>query len=373
MLAGAVLAVLAAALAWFGTRHLPVLRQGSAWLEDLQLAYFAQPRPQSDAVILLTIDENTLAELPFRSPISRAFLARVLRSLAAKKPSAVGIDILFDQPTIAEDDDALLAAIDSFPAPVVAVVGDASTGLTERQLEFQERYLDGRNVGSATVHTSDGVVREVFPGETTAAGFTPSLVAALAGALGVELAEPQRIYYRVRREGEPPPIRSFPAATAEHLPASLDRGPRGSPRRGSAESGSVSHAALRAGRRGFDDARRRDPCAVARAAAGDERYPAAPTWLEALIFVSRRGNRLRVAVHGAAPAAENGARRRVRHRLHGARVYVVRGRRRAAAAARSGRRFLSSPRASAAPTRGMRIVPKSVSCARRFSATCPLP
>ena len=101
------------------------------------------------------------------------------------------------------EDEELLAVLDRYPSPVVIAVGDASTGLTERQLEFQRHYLDGRRVGAATIHTRDGVVREVTPGETTAAGFTPGLVAAMASAIGVELREPQRIYYRVRREGEP--------------------------------------------------------------------------------------------------------------------------------------------------------------------------
>jgi class 3 adenylate cyclase/CHASE2 domain-containing sensor protein len=286
LLAVAVLSVLAAALAWVGTRQLPVLRQGSAWLEDLQLAYFSQPRPQSESVILLTIDENTLAGLPFRSPISRAFLARVLRDLAEKKPSALGIDILFDQPTIAEDDTALLEAIDSFPAPVVAVVGDASTGLTQRQVAFQDSYLEGRLVGSATLHTTDGVVREVFPGDNTAAGFTPGLVAAMAGALDVELAEPQRIYYRVRREGEPPPIRAFPATTVEHLPASWIEG-----------------RAVLLGADLPNQDRFRTPLSVLGGTSStmsgveihaqalsqlleNERYPAAPAWVEALVLLA---------------------------------------------------------------------------------------
>lgn len=218
-LAGAALCTLAIALAWLGTRYLGVLRQGSAWLDDLGLAYLAPAATQSEAVVLLTIDEDALATLPFRSPISRAFLADVLRALAAKKPRAVGIDVLFDQPTIPAQDQDLLDVLATYPAPVVVAVGGPEDGLTAQQLDFQARYLAGQRVGSATVRTTGGVVRYFYPGEPPHALGTPSLVGALAAAIGIETPDaPMRLYYRRSGADGTAPIRSFPATAVEHLP-----------------------------------------------------------------------------------------------------------------------------------------------------------
>ncbi|HEX6993211.1 MAG TPA: adenylate/guanylate cyclase domain-containing protein [Gammaproteobacteria bacterium] len=220
MLAGAALCTLAIALAWLGTRHLGVLRQGSAWLDDLQLAHLAPPATQSDTVVLLTIDEDALATLPFRSPISRAFLADVLRALAEKKPLAVGIDLLFDQPTIPAQDQDLLDVLATYPAPVVVAVGGPGDALTARQLDFQARYLAGLHIGSATVRTTDGVVRYLYPNGPPHAGGTPTLVSAIAAALGIETPdEPMRLYYRRSGADGTAPIRAFPATAVEHLPA----------------------------------------------------------------------------------------------------------------------------------------------------------
>ncbi len=214
----AVLCGLTVLLTWAGTSHIAVLRASSALLEDLQLAYFGPAREPSDDVVILSIDEDALATLPFRSPISRRFLADILQSLAPKRPRAVGIDVIFDQPTTPDDDQALLDALDDFPAPVVIAVGTRDNGLTDRQLDFQTHYLDGRSVGSATLHTVDGVVRFLYPREPAENGRIPSFAAALATAVGVAPpAARERIYYRAP-SADKPPLRAFPAASAEKLP-----------------------------------------------------------------------------------------------------------------------------------------------------------
>ena len=210
---------LAAALTWFGTTRLAVLRQGAALLDDVELAYFGPPRGPSDAVVILSIDEDTLAGFPFRSPISRRFLADVLGALAPKRPRAVGIDVIFDQATYAEDDQALLDAAARFPAPVVFAVGDERNGLTTKQLAFQSQYLANQRLGSASIHVADGVVRYTYPVEPSDGGARPSFVAALASASGVSVpAAAQRVYYRGAAEGAAPALREFPAKSAANLP-----------------------------------------------------------------------------------------------------------------------------------------------------------
>ena len=45
--------------------------------------------------------------LACRSPVDRAFLADLIERLRAAKVRAIGIDILFDQPTIPQNDERL--------------------------------------------------------------------------------------------------------------------------------------------------------------------------------------------------------------------------------------------------------------------------
>ena len=212
------LACLAATLAWLCTDYVAVLREGTLLLDDFRLAYFAEPFDQRKDIVILAINEDTLAQLPFRSPIDRRMLADLVRELGKRNVQAIGIDVIFDQPTTAADDSALLAALDRFAGPVVVAIGDESNGLTPRQLQFQSHYLAGRTVGLAGMLLTDGVVRHIYPGEHTADGFRPSFVSALAAEVGVHTpAAPQRLYFR-RLDAAIPPIRNYPAHTLQVLP-----------------------------------------------------------------------------------------------------------------------------------------------------------
>lgn len=216
LLACAGLAALAAALSWLGARHVALLRQSELLLDDFRLAYFAPPREQRSDIVVLTIDEETLAQLPFRSPISRRLIADLVNTLAERDIRALGLDLIFDQPTNAEDDRALLDALDALVAPAVIAIGDTMNGLTPRQLMFQEEYLRGRGVGLAGMLLTAGVVRHIYPGEQRGGRFQPSFAAALAETVGAAApTTPQQLYYRLPQDGAPA-IRSF---SAQHLRA----------------------------------------------------------------------------------------------------------------------------------------------------------
>ncbi len=218
-LACGTLCAVAAALSWFGTRHIALLRQSELLLEDFRLAYFAPQREQRSDIVVLTIDEETLAQFPFRSPINRGLIANLVQTLSKRNVRALGIDLIFDQPTNADDDRALLTALDEFGAPTVIAIGDATNGLTPRQLQFQEEYLSGRDVGLAGMLMTAGTVRHLYPGERREAGFQPSFAAALANAVGrVPPTAPQLLYYRLPKN-RAPAIRSFPAQSLQALPA----------------------------------------------------------------------------------------------------------------------------------------------------------
>jgi class 3 adenylate cyclase len=213
------LGVLSAVLAWVGVHDVAVLREGSLLLDDFRTAYFAAPRPQRSDIIVLAVDEDTVSRFPFRSPIDRSFLADLVSELGRRNVRALGIDFLFDQATNPADDRRFLEALDAFPAPTVIAVGDASNGLTARQLDFQSRYLAGRRTALAGMLITDGVVRHIYPGEVGPDGFEPGFAVALAGVVGArEPAEAERLYLRTSVGGAPP-IRTFPAHGLKLLPA----------------------------------------------------------------------------------------------------------------------------------------------------------
>ncbi|HEY7672741.1 MAG TPA: adenylate/guanylate cyclase domain-containing protein [Gammaproteobacteria bacterium] len=214
------LCALAAVLAWLAATQITALRQSSAWLDDVGLAYLSPPRPQFRDIVILAIDEATLAELAFRSPIDRHYLAAIVDELARRDVRALGIDVIFDQATHEADDRALLAALDAFPAPVVLAYGGADSGLTLRQRVFQETYLRGRKVGSIAVYMTDGIVRELYPHDPGEGQTLPSFPVALAETLGIEVpASPQRIYFHRGGANDTPAIRKFPIHRLAALPA----------------------------------------------------------------------------------------------------------------------------------------------------------
>jgi len=71
------------------------------------------PRRPTLPVVIVTIDESTFGELNEPWPFPRAMHGQVLRAIAAGRPIAIGVDIIFDAPSLRgpADDEALGAAI----------------------------------------------------------------------------------------------------------------------------------------------------------------------------------------------------------------------------------------------------------------------
>ncbi len=207
--------ILSAAVAfvcWGGVHHIEFLRAGEHWLSDFRVAMFSPAEPQNSEIVVLGIDEATLSRFPYRSPVQRDFLARVLNTLAGAGMRAVGIDMLFDQRTIPADDAALREALLSLQVPVIVGKADARAGLSEKQLEFQQDYLQGISTGLVNLlKDSDGVVRHIYPGHEQDGIWHDSFPLALARALGVSVPSTSvKLVYRGGGKGEPA-FRRYPA------------------------------------------------------------------------------------------------------------------------------------------------------------------
>ena len=209
-------------LSLVAARNLPIVAVAEAWTGDWMHALFEPFAPQHPDIVLLTLNEETLAGLPFRSPIDRGLLAQLLDTLAERQVRAVALDILFDQPTLETADAAFLQAARRFPAPLVVSWTDRATQLTERQYAFQRRYLDGIKAGFANMYSDpgDGTVRLAFPGRSEDGVWRGSLSAVLAESLGApSVKEPFPIHYRLGPDLDTPAFRAFPLQSAKLLPA----------------------------------------------------------------------------------------------------------------------------------------------------------
>ena len=171
--------------------------------------------------MVAAITEETLASFPYRSPVDRAFLAALLETLQAKGAKAVGLDILFDQPTEPEKDAQLAQTLRSMRSPVFVSYTVTPSVVNEDQLAYLNTFVPEPLRAAANLATDpfDGAVRWIFPGETEP-GMPVSFARKAAEVFGV-LTQPQplAIAWRPRPDPDTLPFRVFPAHAAAVLPA----------------------------------------------------------------------------------------------------------------------------------------------------------
>ena len=204
----------------------PFLRQLENWSRDFRIVTLMPSTPQSADIVLVLITEDTLAQLPYRSPIDRGMLADLMQHVYAAAPRAIGIDILFDQPSEAAKDERLAALLKSANAPVVVagVLGQAN--LTARQRAYLDGFIGTLSHGFVDIVTdrTDGAVRQALMrsgGESLARS---SFSATIAAMLGVPPPEASfALTYHVGR-GAASGFPSYPAESVKLLPASWFHG-----------------------------------------------------------------------------------------------------------------------------------------------------
>src|ERR1700738_4076039 len=119
-----------------------------------------------DDIVLVVIDETSIARYG-RFPWQRGLTARALDAISSAQPKAIGLDILYSEPTIAADDSALA---DSINRAGNAVVASQLTEITDQSGAPSVRWLRplplienaAAGVGHANVSTeADGEAREL--------------------------------------------------------------------------------------------------------------------------------------------------------------------------------------------------------------------
>lgn len=160
---GALAVVLSALLSIFSFTGIHQIAALETTVND-QLRVMIAPRAeeQDKRISIVALTEETLIQFPYRSPVDRGFLAKLVDALTEAGARAIVFDLLFDQPTETEKDAALISAIRRFPGDVVAAWGDERAGLIPQQSAYLAHFADeaGIALGFANVVTDDdGVVR----------------------------------------------------------------------------------------------------------------------------------------------------------------------------------------------------------------------
>jgi adenylate cyclase len=107
LLCGIVAALCVAALALYGSLE----QWEHLWLD--QLFELRGVRPPTAPIVIVTIDESTFQELNLPWPFPRALHGKLIDRISADGPIAIGVDVVFDSPSMfgPRDDEALGAAV----------------------------------------------------------------------------------------------------------------------------------------------------------------------------------------------------------------------------------------------------------------------
>jgi adenylate cyclase len=199
----------------FATRPPSPLAATDRLFEGLAFRYFAPARAKSDRVVIIGITEETLAALPYRSPIDRKFLADLVSVLSSRNVASIGVDLIFDRPTEPAKDVELKNVLQAKASHVVLADIGKDIALSDDQRQYLETFLAGQRTGLANLpqETVDSVVRSYAPQN----GGRLSFAGALAAASGVEApSQPFPIQWLRTKSGRPFAI--YPAHLVAMLP-----------------------------------------------------------------------------------------------------------------------------------------------------------
>ncbi len=177
------------ALAWVLTRPPSPLAAAERLFQAVAFHMVAPVVPPHPRLAVIAIGDSTLDAFPYRAPVDRGFLARLVDDLARAEVAAIGIDLLFDAPTEPEKDAALRAALRRDDVRVVALSVGPETRLPPERARFLAEFTAGLPTGTGNLlrEIFDDTVRDHQPLHPETG--VPSFPAAIAQAVGAAVPE----------------------------------------------------------------------------------------------------------------------------------------------------------------------------------------
>jgi adenylate cyclase len=180
-------ALICAILAQAAFDNVSLLTRSNQFLQDWEIAsVFAPAAPQDPDIVIVTIDEATLQKFAYRSPVDRQYVSDLVRKLEARGPDAIGIDLLFDQPTEAAKDNDLRETLAHTSVPLIVSYIAASEIVSPEQKKFEDAMVPSKERALADLPTDQfDTARSVFPGSSVDGRYIPGFARALAGVVGI--------------------------------------------------------------------------------------------------------------------------------------------------------------------------------------------
>lgn len=220
----AAIALLASVLAFMFTHGFALGTRLENIAYDIRLKH-SKPREQHPDIVIAAITEDTLAQFPYRSPIDRAFLATLLKTLEAKGARVIALDVLLDQPSESEKDRLLYQALRELRTPLAVSYTRNPQIVSEAQLEYMDEFVPPGMRALADLPTDpfDGTVRRMLAGEDDSRT-PPSFPRKVARLVGVDTPRASReIAWRARPEPHTPAFAQYPAHHIAILPDEMIR------------------------------------------------------------------------------------------------------------------------------------------------------
>ncbi len=205
-------------------KNLSVVEVTENYFTDLRVALLSTPRPQSERIAVILLNEDSLDEVAYRSPIDRGLLTQLITELEQRSVAAIGLNVRFDRATEASKDRLLFEHLHSLSIPIVISMVSDQTGYSDKQIEYSRNYLKGLPTGLSLIyrdtidHTVRGSLLKLVQGNQTSLGFA----ATLAEVVGIELPQKEQVYidYRLGPDAWTPPFSTYSAKDVKNLPPS---------------------------------------------------------------------------------------------------------------------------------------------------------
>jgi class 3 adenylate cyclase/CHASE2 domain-containing sensor protein len=212
--------ILASFLAFMSVHYLSFFKNLENIAEDIRIAAFSPSQEQSKDIVIVAINEATLEQFQYRSPIDREFIAKILQTLDKKGAKVIGLDILLDQPTENSKDLLLKKTIAEFKKPLFISYSISPEIVNERQLEYMNDFFPEIHRATANMASDpfDGSIRWIYPGEKSVnepKGFARKALEILQIETPNKLT---KIAWRPKPNNETSPFPIYPANTIQVLP-----------------------------------------------------------------------------------------------------------------------------------------------------------
>jgi CHASE2 domain-containing sensor protein len=168
----ATVAVLSSLIAIFSVQFLAPINNLEKKLADIRVAALEPPKPPSDKIIVIAIDEDTLAKLPYRSPLDRELISSLIERLDGAGAKVIGVDVLVDQPSEPAKDDRLSTILRTAETPLYFSFTADPAFVTQSQLEYMQSFVPADMRMESKLHSDpfDGLVRRINPGGIMSGG-----------------------------------------------------------------------------------------------------------------------------------------------------------------------------------------------------------